>query len=133
MRIVHPETIPTLPRGLLLGLHRDLCRIRGVAWGHGRKLQWLWNLPISTLAWYHRQVVTEMYSRGYEPNGKWLVAEYRGKKIEPVKKGWASSPNVTDKRRMTCFCENFPETKEDSEKYLASWIESHGGEPCCDR
>ena len=84
MRLWHEALIPYLPRQQLLGLHREVCALRGLGWGKKHAtVNYVFEHPYGWLVAYHAQVMEEMIHRGYQPDEKWWDARYRGKRCKP--------------------------------------------------
>lgn len=82
MRLWHHALIPKLPRQQLLGQHRECCALRGKGWGKKHAtVDYVFEHPYYMLYHYHLEVMSEMESRGYIADGKWLNAGYRGKSL----------------------------------------------------
>lgn len=125
MYVFHPDTISELPGRLLCALHRDLCKVRGRAWGRGRRHRWMWLMRVSTLAWYHRTILTEMAARGYSPDFRWMMPAYAGPKAPPVPKDQATAPDVSDNGSRAKFLELYPGSAAASRKRIAQWKGAH--------
>lgn len=84
MKLWHPVLISSLPRQLLLALHRDCCALRGLRWGKGNnpKTRFLWNYTLQPLEFYHLLVIVEMEYRNFKPAQIWKERGYRGKKVK---------------------------------------------------
>ena len=80
MRLWHEALIPYLPRQQLLGLHREVCALRGLGWGRKHAtVNYVFDHPYAWLVDYHYSVIEEMENRGYHIDGKWYDCTYRGK------------------------------------------------------
>lgn len=96
MRLWHYTLIPLLPRQQLLGQHRECCALRGNGWTKKHStVQYALDAPYEHLVCYHWQVIDEMISRGYNIEGKWDSARYRGKSCEPWVEGKLDMPLYT--------------------------------------
>ena len=82
MRLWHQSLIPLLPRQQLLGLHREICALRGKGWGrkHATVDYVFTHIPERLVA-YHYLVMNEMERRGYKPDKIWRDINYRGKDL----------------------------------------------------
>lgn len=79
MRLWHQDLLPVLPRQQLLGQHRECCALRGHGWGRPHQtVNYVFDYSPYKLFQYHQLVMQEMHNRGYKPDGRWAVAEYRG-------------------------------------------------------
>ena len=84
MRLWHEALIPYLPRQQLLGLHREICALRGNGWGKKHSVvNYVFEHAFTNLVEYHWLVMAEMGKRGYKVNPDWFDASYRGKKCNP--------------------------------------------------
>lgn len=82
--IHHPALIPYLPNLLLRALHRDICRIRGTAWGSKCPgAQYVRYHPWSFLVGYHAKVLHEFHVRGFKFAKGWADPFYRGRTVAP--------------------------------------------------
>lgn len=89
MRLWHKNLIPVLPRQQLLGLHREVCAIRGLSWGKKHSLiNYVFNHNWENLFDYHKAVMQEMIKRGYKPNPIWKSFYYRGKRTNRLNPKW---------------------------------------------
>lgn len=89
MKIYHPDLLPALPAKLLCALHRDVCALRGRAWGSSRQsIRYLWNQGYTTLHTYHMRVISEMVSRGWKPCADWKNPLWRGKNMPKIDPAW---------------------------------------------
>lgn len=80
MRLWHQALIPKLPRAQLLGLHREICALRGNGWGRKHStVDYVFTHPFEWLVAYHYLVMKEMHERGYNVDEQWMVPSYRGK------------------------------------------------------
>jgi uncharacterized protein (TIGR02328 family) len=83
MRLWHQSLIKYLPRQQLLGLHREICALRGNGWGKKHAtVDYVFIHPFEWLVAYHYKVVEEMRGRGYVVDVNWINVEYRGKQCE---------------------------------------------------
>lgn len=80
IRLWHQFLISKLPRQQLLGLHREVCALRGKGWGkkHSVVDYVFTHLPEKLVA-YHYLVMDEMERRGYKPDKIWRNPNWRGK------------------------------------------------------
>lgn len=84
MRLWHQSLISKLPRQQILGLHREICALRGNGWGKKHStVDYVFNYPPEYLVAYHYLVMKEMHDRDYNVDEKWLEPCYRGKKCKP--------------------------------------------------
>ena len=82
MRLWHQKLMGKLPRQQLLGLHREICGMRGKGWGQNHStVNYVWNYTPGRLVSYHYLVLKEMKKRGYNPDDKWWEPDWRGKNI----------------------------------------------------
>jgi len=89
MRLWHSQLIPILPRFQLCGLHREVCALRGLAWGRRHStVNYVFRYPPSFLFTYHMAVVAEMDRRGYRAADAWRHPTYRGKRAAPYDLQW---------------------------------------------
>jgi len=83
MRLWHQSLIPKLPRKQLLGLHREICALRGNGWGKKHAtVDYVFTHPMEWLIAYHVVVMDQMTNRGYNVDKKWFDILYRGKSCE---------------------------------------------------
>lgn len=83
MRLWHQALIPKLPRSQLLGLHREICALRGNGWGKKHStVDYVFTHPMEWLIAYHSWVMDEMINRGYNVDRKWYDVSYRGRSCE---------------------------------------------------
>jgi uncharacterized protein (TIGR02328 family) len=81
MRLWHQSLISKLPRQQILGLHREVCALRGNGWGRKHStVDYVFTHPHEYLVAYHYLVMKEMDIRGYKVDENWLRPRYRGKK-----------------------------------------------------
>lgn len=79
IRLWHQSLIPHLPRQQLLGQHRECCALRGKGWGRKHSVvNYVFTYPTDYLVAYHIFIMEEMKRRGYHPDEKWYVGDYRG-------------------------------------------------------
>jgi len=79
-----PSLIPYLPSPLLRSLHRDLCKIRGSAWGSKCPgANYVRYAPWTTLLGYHAQVLKEFKVRKFRFAKGWADPYYRGRNTAP--------------------------------------------------
>ena len=82
MRLWHERLIPYLPRQQLLGLHREVCALRGKGWGRKHSVvNYVFTHPKEWLWAYHMRVMKEMLNRGYHPDMAWCDIHYQGKEL----------------------------------------------------
>ena len=80
MRLWHEALISQLPRPQLLGQHRECCALRGNGWGRKHAtVDYVFTHSPYRLYAYHRLIMEEMASRGYNVSSEWLDKNYRGK------------------------------------------------------
>ena len=80
MRLWHQSLISKLPRQQLLGLHREVCALRGKGWGKKHSVvDYVFTHSPEKLVAYHFMVMFEMKKRGYKPDPIWENCNYRGK------------------------------------------------------
>ena len=85
MRLWHEALIPYLPRQQLLGLHREVCALRGLGWGKPHSVvNYVFDHPYGWLVAYHFNVMEEMEIRGYKVDPLWKRCGYRGKSKEKL-------------------------------------------------
>ncbi len=81
MRLWHYKLVHRLPSKQLLGLHRECCALRGLAWGRKHKtVQYVFLYSRSRLFAYHVLVMEEMARRGYRVDPLWRDPLYRGRR-----------------------------------------------------
>lgn len=84
MRLWHQSLISKLPRAQILGLHREICALRGNGWGRKHKtVDYVFTYNPEYLIAFHFIVMREMKSRGYTADEHWLNSRYRGKNCKP--------------------------------------------------
>jgi uncharacterized protein (TIGR02328 family) len=84
MRLWHEHLIDRLPRPQLLGQHRECCALRGNGWGKPHAtVNYVFDYHPMLLVRYHRLIMDEMKSRGYNVDPLWEQPLYRGKQCEP--------------------------------------------------
>ncbi len=84
MRLWHEALIPYLPRGQLLGQHRECAALRGKGWGRPHStVNYVFTHPPYKLFQYHVRVMEEMAKRGYHADEQWFHPCYRGKVMPP--------------------------------------------------
>ena len=84
MRLWHYKLLQRLPSKQLLGLHRECCALRGLAWGRKHKtVQYVFSYSRSRLFAYHVLVMEEMAGRGYRVDSLWRNPFYRGRRAPP--------------------------------------------------
>ena len=84
MRLWHETLIAQLPRPQLLGQHRECCALRGNGWGRKHAtVDYVFTHSPYRLYAYHRLIMEEMASRGYNVSPEWLDKNYRGKTCPP--------------------------------------------------
>lgn len=82
MRLWHQSLISKLPRQQLLGLHREVCALRGKGWGKKHRIvDYVFTHIPERLVAYHFLVMDEMERRGYKPDKIWRNPNYRGKTL----------------------------------------------------
>lgn len=80
MRLWHQKLISLLPRQQLLGLHREVCALRGKGWGKKHSVvDYVFTHIPEKLVAYHFIVMDEMERRGYKPDKIWRNINHRGK------------------------------------------------------
>lgn len=85
MRLWHEDLIEKLPRGQLLGQHRECCALRGNGWKKKHAtVDYVFTHPYYKLFQYHSLIMKEMEKRGYQPDGAWKKAAYRGRSCEAL-------------------------------------------------
>jgi uncharacterized protein (TIGR02328 family) len=83
MRLWHQSLIPYLDRQRLLSQHRECAALRGKGWGKKHAtVDYVFKHNPCLLVAYHRLVMDEMERRGYHPDRKWDVPQWRGDKLE---------------------------------------------------
>ncbi len=81
MRLWHYKLLDRLPSKQLLGLHRECCALRGLAWGRKHKtVQYVFRHSRSKLFAYHALVMDEMAKRRYRADPVWRSPLYRGRR-----------------------------------------------------
>ncbi|MFW5996369.1 MAG: TIGR02328 family protein [Halanaerobiaceae bacterium] len=82
MRLWHQKLISGLPRGQLLGQHRECCALRGKGWGRKHStVNYVFNYSLERLVAFHLLVMKEMEKRGYNVSEQWFNPRYRGKNL----------------------------------------------------
>lgn len=82
MRLWHQDLIPILSDQRLLGLHREVCALRGKGWGKKHStVDYVFTHPYTNLFLYHKLVMDELAKRGFIVNYDWYFLQYRGKTI----------------------------------------------------
>lgn len=85
MRLWHEDLIKKLPRGQLLGQHRECCALRGKGWNRKHAtVDYVFTHPYYKLYQYHSLIMEEMERRGYQPDAAWKEADYRGRSCEAL-------------------------------------------------
>ena len=94
MRLWHQSLIFKLPRQQLLGLHREVCALRGKGWGkkHSVVDYVFTHIPERLIA-YHYLIMDEMKRRGYKPDEIWRNPNWRGK-VLAEDKNWCQEELV---------------------------------------
>ena len=96
MRLWHQSLIPLLPRQQLLGLHREICALRGKGWGRKHSVvNYVFIHEHERLVAYHYLVMDEMERRGYKPDKTQRDVNYRGKELG-VEENWCKRSLVID-------------------------------------
>jgi uncharacterized protein (TIGR02328 family) len=110
MRLWHIALLPKLSDQHLLGQHREVCALRGLGWGkkHSTVDYVFTHNPIRLWA-YHIRVMSEMITRGFKPDLKWVVPVYRGFNSPP----W--DEEIMDYKQVS----NYP---EHNDEYLQECI-----------
>lgn len=81
MRLWHQKLIKYLPNQQILGLHREICGLRGNGWGRKHStVDYVFTHPFEWLVAYHFEVIVEMMNRGFNVDETWSNTRYRGKK-----------------------------------------------------
>lgn len=84
MRLWHEDLIRKLPRQQLLGQHRECCALRGNGWAKRHStVNYVFDYEPFLLYKYHKLIMDEMKSRGYNVSEEWLDKNYRGKVCKP--------------------------------------------------
>lgn len=85
MRLWHQSLLPLLPGRQLLGQHREVCALRGNAWGRPHKtVDYVFLYDRQRLYDFHVLVMEEMLRRGYTVrNAQWWRHNYRGQNCRP--------------------------------------------------
>lgn len=104
MRLWHQNLIEYLPRQQILGLHRELCALRGNGWGKSHSIvNYVFKYDRIKLYQYHYLVMREMIRRGYDVDPNWWIIGYRGKQC--------TADKVTDEQI----------------EHVTGWISGHAG------
>lgn len=83
MRLWHYKLIQLLPRQQLLGLHREVCAMRGLGWSRKHStVDYVWKYSYNVLFNYHWMVMWEMKNRGYQVDPAWLIPDFRGRRLD---------------------------------------------------
>ena len=84
MRLWHIDLVPKLPRGQLLGQHRECCALRGNGWGKPHStINYIFDYNPMILVCYHLDIIADMERRGYQVDPLWKNPVYRGKVALP--------------------------------------------------
>lgn len=116
MRLWHEDILRGLPQAQLLGLHREVCGLRGNAWGRSHStVNYIWKYDFERLVAYHIKVMEEMIDRDFNVTDKWFEYDYRGKNCGRKKD--------ISKERVEEFLDKkvFP---EHNDKYLKECIDN---------
>jgi uncharacterized protein (TIGR02328 family) len=82
MRLWHQDLINKLPSQQLLGQHREICALRGLAWNKRHRIvNYVFEHPYEYLFAFHLLVIAEMEERGYHVDELWKDIRYRGKRV----------------------------------------------------
>lgn len=130
MKIWSPKILTALPAPLLTALHRDCCRVRGSGWGKATTAgnKWLWNYTIRDFVDYHKIVISEMESRGWNPDPQWKDEDYRGKYTPPHRYLWLTHSRIASKKRgfKPPILREFTKKYVDNDrKDLLRWFKNH--------
>ena len=113
MRLWHESLLDKLPRKQLLGLHREICALRGNGWSKNHSVvDYVFKNPYLKLVAYHMRVMAEMERRGYEIDPEWKQYNYRGKNL-----GYDSYTGE-DVASLQVYLKLFPVYSEHDEAYL---------------
>lgn len=83
MRLWHQSLLKYLDNRRLLGQHRECCALRGKGWKKKHSVvDYVFKYGLDHLFEYHKIVMEEMASRGFQVDGKWMMRTYRGKNVE---------------------------------------------------
>lgn len=83
MRLWHWKLIPYLSNQRLLGLHREVCAMRGRGWGKKHStVDYVYRSSYLSLYKYHKKVYSELAKRGYRINQHWQNPYYRGRWLQ---------------------------------------------------
>lgn len=112
MRLWHEDLIDKLPRGQLLGQHRECAALRGAGWGrpHATVNYVFFHSPYK-LYQYHMLIIEEMKDRGYKPDRAWEDKDYRGKLL----------PSYDDLKEVS---ETSPIYPEHDDEYLKECLDN---------
>lgn len=96
MRLWHQSLITKLPRQQLLGLHREVCALRGKGWEKKHStIDYIHKYDPAKLIIYHHLVIDEMEKRGYKVEYNWNKPAYRGKQLG-FDSNFTTSTRITD-------------------------------------
>jgi uncharacterized protein (TIGR02328 family) len=89
LRLWHIDLLHVLPRQQLLGQHRELAALKGLAWGKKHStVNYVFIHEWEMLHNFHLKVIEEMKDRGYNPNPIWTDFYYRGKRCDKLDPSW---------------------------------------------
>ena len=82
MRLWHQYLIPYLDNKRLIGQHRECCALRGKGWGRKHSVvNYVFEHHVAYLIQYHVLIMDECRQRGFKIDDKWMLINYRGKKM----------------------------------------------------
>jgi len=119
MRLWHESLLDKLPRQQVLGLHREICDLRGNGWDKKHStVDYVFTNPYLKLVAYHMRVMAEMERRGYEVDPEWKQYNYRGKVL-----GYDSYKGE-DVASLEVYLKRFPMYSEHDEEYLEECLDN---------
>jgi len=119
MRLWHESLLDKLPRQQVLGLHREICALRGNGWGKKHSVvDYVFENPYLKLVAYHMRVMAEMERRGYIVDSEWKEYTYRGKNLKH------DSYNSEDVAVLQVYLKRFPVYSEHNEAYLQECLDN---------
>lgn len=84
MRLWHYKLIEVLDVKRLLGQHRECCALRGNGWRKNHStVDYVFKYHPHCLFSYHKDVMNQMETRGFNVTQAWWDKNYRGKNCRP--------------------------------------------------
>lgn len=119
MRLWHESLLEKLPRQQILGLHREVCALRGNGWNKKHStVDYVFENPYLKLVAYHMRVMAEMERRGYTVDPEWKEYNYRGKTL-----GY-DNYNGESVASLQVYLKRFPVYSEHNEEYLQECLDN---------